>query len=117
MANVNKVILIGNLTRDFDLRYTPKGTAIADSALAVNRRYKLDSGEQKEEVTFIDFSFWGKAAETLTKHLRKGDPLYMEGHIKMESWDDKNTGQKRSKLKIIGEEFQFLGGPRHDGKD
>lgn len=110
MASVNKVILIGNLTRDPELRYTPKGTAVCELGLAVNRKYKLDTGETREEVTFLDVSFWSKGGETIAKYLKKGNPLYVEGRLQMDTWDDKTSGQKRSKIKIIGEEFQFLGG-------
>ena len=109
MASVNKVILIGNLTRDPELRYTPKGTAIAEIGLAINRKYKLDSGETREEVTFLDISFWGKGGETIAKWCKKGNPLYVEGRLQMDTWDDKTTGQKKSRIKIIGESFQFLG--------
>lgn len=110
MASVNKVILIGNLTRDPELRYTPKGTAVCELGLAVNRKYKLDTGEPREEVTFLDISFWSKAGETIAKWVKKGQPLYVEGRLQMDTWDDKTSGQKRSKIRIIGEEFQFLGG-------
>lgn len=122
MASVNKVILIGNLTRDPELRYTPKGSAVCELGLAVNRKYKLDSGESREEVTFLDVTFWAKGAETIAKWLKKGNPLYVEGRLQMDTWDDKASGQKRSKIKIVGEEFQFLGsgdrqprGPENSG--
>lgn len=109
MASVNKVILIGNLTRDPELRYTPKGSAVCELGLAVNRKYRLESGEAREEVTFLDVTFWGKQAETISKWMKKGRPLYIEGRLQMDTWDDKTTGQKRSKTRIVGEEFQFLG--------
>jgi single-strand DNA-binding protein len=109
MASVNKVILIGNLTRDPELRYTPKGTGLCEIGLAVNRKYRLESGEQKEEVTFLDVTFWGKQAETISKWMKKGRPLYVEGRLQTDSWDDKTTGQKRYKTRIVAEEFQFLG--------
>ena len=112
MPSVNKVILIGNLTRDPELRYTPKGSALCEIGMAVNRKYKLESGEQREEVTFLDISFWGKQAEVVAKWMKKGRPLYVEGRLQMDTWDDKTTGQKRSKIKIVAEDFQFLGGDR-----
>lgn len=109
MASVNKVILIGNLTRDPELRYTPKGSALCEIGMAVNRKYRLESGEQKEEVTFLDVTFWGKQAETVSKWMKKGRPLYVEGRLQTDTWDDKTTGQKRYKTRIVAEEFQFLG--------
>lgn len=112
MASFNKVILLGNLTRDPELRYTPKGQAVARLGLAVNRSYKTDSGETKEEVTFIDIDAWGKQAELIGQYLRKGSPLFVEGRLKFDQWDDKNTGQKTSKLRVVMENFQFVGGPR-----
>lgn len=112
MASFNKVILLGNLTRDPELRYTPKGQAVAKLGLAVNRSYKLESGETREEVTFIDVDAWGKQAELIGQYLRKGNPLFVEGRLKLDQWDDKNTGQKVSKLRVVMENFQFIGGPR-----
>jgi len=113
MASLNKVMLIGNVTRDLELRYTPKGTAVTEVGLAVNRRYRVDD-ETREETTFVDITFWGKQAETLNQYVKKGNPLYCEGRLQLDTWDDKNTGQKRSKLRVVGENFQFLGG-RSDG--
>lgn len=115
MANLNKVMLIGNLTRDPEVRYTPKGTAVTDIGMAINRNYSLDDGERREETTFVDITFWGRQAEVLGQYMKKGRPLYVEGRLQLDSWDDKNTGQKRSKLKVVGENFQFLGG--RDGGD
>lgn len=108
MASVNKVILIGNLTRAPELRYTPKGSAVAEVGLAVNRKWKDDSGNPREETTFLDITFWGKTAETVAKFCTKGSPLYIEGRLHLDTWDDKTSGQKRSKVRIIAEEFQFL---------
>lgn len=109
MANYNKVILIGNLTRDPEVRYTPKGMAIAKLGLAVNRSWRdANSGEQKEEVTFIDIDAFGKQAETLGQYMKKGRPLMIEGRLKLDTWDDKQTNQKRSKLGVVLESFQFL---------
>lgn len=110
MANLNKVMLIGNLTRDPEVRYTPKGTAVTDIGMAINRNYSTDDGDKREETTFVDITFWGRQAEVLGQYMKKGRPLYIEGRLQLDSWDDKNTGQKRSKLKVVGENFQFLGG-------
>jgi len=109
MANYNKVILIGNLTRDPELRYTPKGTAIAKLGIAVNRTWRdANTGEQKEETTFVDVDAFGKQAETLGQYMKKGRPLMIEGRLKLDTWDDKQTNQKRSKLGVVLEAFQFL---------
>lgn len=119
MASVNKVILIGNLTRDPELRYTPKQTAVTEIGLAVNRRYRVDN-DLREETTFVDITFWGQQAETISKYLEKGRPIYVEGRLRLDSWDDKETGKRRSKLTVVGESFQFLesrggGGGPSDG--
>ncbi|MCC6880868.1 MAG: single-stranded DNA-binding protein [Verrucomicrobiales bacterium] len=114
MANLNKVMLIGNLTRDPEVRYTPKGTAVTDIALAVNRIYSTDEGERREEATFVDVTLWGRQAEIAGQYMRKGRPVFVEGRLQMDTWEDKQTGQKRSRLKVIGEAFQFLGG-KEDG--
>lgn len=110
MANYNKVILIGNLTRDPELRYTPKGTALAKIGLAINRTWKNDAGESKEEVTFVDVEAWGRQAETISQYLKKGSPMLVEGRLRLDSWEDKQTNQKRSRLAVVLEGFQFLGG-------
>jgi single-strand DNA-binding protein len=110
MANLNRILLIGNLTRDPELRVTPKGTAICSFGLAVSRSYKDDAGQTKEEVTFVDIEAWGKAGENIAKYCTKGKPLFVEGRLKLEQWEDKATQQKRSKLKVVLENFQFLGG-------
>jgi len=115
MASLNKVMLIGNCTRDPEIRYTPKGTAVTELGLAVNRRYTADNGEKREEVTFIDVTLWGRTAEVANEYLKKGRPVYIEGRLQLDSWDDKATGQKRSKLKIVGEEMQLLGGRESGG--
>lgn len=114
MASYNKVILVGNLTRDPELRYTAKGTAIAKLSLAVNRVYRNETGETNEETTFVDIDSFGKQAETLAHYLKKGRPLLVEGRLRLDQWDDKQTGQKRSRLGVVLEGFQFLGG-RPDG--
>jgi len=110
MANFNRVILAGNLTRDPELRYTPKGMAIAKITLAINRSWKSETGEAKEEVTFVDIDAFGKQAETIGQYLKKGSPLLMEGRLRLDQWDDKQTGQKRSRLGVVLDAFQFLGG-------
>jgi single-strand DNA-binding protein len=115
MASFNKVILLGNLTRDPEVRYTPKGTAVADLGLAVNRTYTADNGEKREEVTFVDVTFWGRTAEVAGEYLKKGRPVFVEGRLQLDSWDDKQSGQKRTKLKVIGENMQMLGAPRGGG--
>jgi single-strand DNA-binding protein len=115
MASYNKVILVGNLTRDPELRYTPKGMAIAKIGLAVNRNWTTESGEKKEEVTFVDVDAFGRQAETLAQYMKKGSPLLVEGRLKLDQWDDKQTGQKRSKLGVVVEGFQFLGGGNREG--
>lgn len=108
MASYNKVILIGNLTRDPELRYTQKGTAIAKIGLAVNRTWRDESGAQREEVTFVDIEAFGKQAETIGQYMKKGRPIMIEGRLKLDSWEDKQTNQKRSRLVIVLESFQFL---------
>jgi len=109
MANVNKVILIGNLTREVEVKTTPKGTAIASISLAINRKYKVGE-ETKEEVTFVEVELWGRLAEIAGDYAKKGQPLYVEGRLKLDTWDDKETGAKRSKMKVVGETLQLLGG-------
>jgi single-strand DNA-binding protein len=108
MASYNKVILVGNLTRDPELRYTPKGTAIAKIGLAVNRVWTTEGGEKKEEVTFVDIEAFGRQAETIGQYLKKGRPVMVEGRLKLDQWEDKQSGQKRSKLGVVLENFQFL---------
>src|SRR3954447_19453529 len=109
MASFNKVILLGNLTRDPEVRYTPKGSAVCDLGLAVNRSYTLDNGEKREEVTFVDVVLWARLAEIAGEYLKKGRPVFIEGRLQLDTWDDKQSGQKRSKLRVIGETMQLLG--------
>lgn len=109
MASFNKVILLGNLTRDPEVRYTPKGSAVCDLGLAVNRQYSLDNGEKREEVTFVDVVLWARLAEIAGEYLKKGRPVFIEGRLQMDSWDDKQSGQKRTKLRVVGETMQLLG--------
>jgi single-strand DNA-binding protein len=111
MASFNKVILMGNLTRDPELRYTPKGTAIAKVGLAVNRVWTNEAGEKKEEVTFVDVDVFGRTAENVGQYMRKGRPILVEGRLKLDQWEDKQTGQKKSKLGVVAETVQFLGSP------
>lgn len=115
MPSFNKVMLIGNLTRDPEMKYTPKGTAIAEIVLAVNRNFTAENGEKREEVTFIDVTLWGRVAEIAGEYCQKGRALFVEGRLQLDTWDDKQTGQKRSKLKVVGENIQLLGG-RDDGQ-
>src|SRR5437660_12682905 len=110
MASFNKVILLGNLTRDPEVRYTPKGSAVCDLGIAVNRQYTLESGEKREEVTFVDVVLWSRLAEIAGEYLKKGRPVFIEGRLQLDTWDDKQSGQKRSKLRVIGETMQLLGG-------
>ena len=109
MPNLNKVMIMGNLTRDPEVKYTPKGTAVADLALAINRVYSTDAGEKREETTYVDVELWGRQAEIAGEYLRKGRPVYIEGRLKLDTWDDKQTGQKRSKMRVVGEALQLLG--------
>ena len=115
MANVNKVFLIGNLTRDPELRHTPSGMAVSDLGVAVNRSYTTKDGERREEVSFIDVTVWDRQAENCHKFLKKGRPVHVEGYLKMDSWDDKTTGKKMYKLKVQAESVQFLGGRDDSG--
>ncbi len=109
MANVNKVILIGNVTRDPEVKFTPKGSAVTDVALAINRNYTLDNGEKREETTFVDVELWGRLAEIAGEYAKKGRPIYIEGRLRMDTWEDKTSGQKRSRMKVVGENLQLLG--------
>lgn len=108
MLNINKVMLAGNLTRDPEVRMLNEKSAVANFGLAINRRYKDKNGEKKEETTFVDAECWGSTAENVGKYLTKGSPCYVEGYLKLDQWDDKATGQKRSKLKIVADTVQFL---------
>jgi single-strand DNA-binding protein len=108
MASFNKVLLMGNLTRDPELRYTQGGSALVKFGLAVNRKYKGKSGELVEEVTFVDIEGWGASAETFNQYMRKGRGVFIEGRLRLDSWQDKD-GQKKSKLVVVMETFQFLG--------
>jgi single-strand DNA-binding protein len=109
MANLNKVMLIGNLTRDPELRHTPKGTAVSELGLAIKRVWNNDQGQKQEDVTFVDVTLWGRQAEVAQQYLTKGSPAYIEGRLQMDSWDDKETGKKRTKMRVVGEVLQLLG--------
>src|SRR5215475_4624390 len=112
MANFNRVILAGNLTRDPELRYTPKGTAVTKLGLAINRVYTTESGEKKEEVTYVDVDAFARQAEVISQYLKKGRPILIEGRLRLETWDDKQTGQKRNKLSVVLESFTFIDSQR-----
>ena len=109
MASFNKVLLLGNLTRDPEVRYTPKGSAVCDLGIAVNRQYTLENGEKREEVTYVDVVLWSRLAEIAGEYLKKGRPVFIEGRLQMDSWEDKQSGQKRTKLRVVGETMQLLG--------
>src|ERR1700758_2966963 len=110
MPNLNSVMLMGNLTRDPEIKYITKGKAIANFGIAVNRNYSTEGGEKREEVTFIDLEAFGRTAEIIGEYFKKGAPIFVEGRLKLDQWDDKQTGEKRSKLKVSIENFQFIGG-------
>lgn len=121
-GSFNKVMLLGNLTRDVEIRHTSGNQAVANFGMAVNRRFKTQTGEQREEVTFIDCEAWGRTAEVMGQYLAKGRPVFIEGRLKLDEWEDKSGGGKRSKLKVVVESFQFVdsgqgggGGERSSG--
>jgi single-strand DNA-binding protein len=117
MPNLNKVFLMGNLTRDPELRYTSTGLAVAQFGLAVNRKYTSKDGEQKDEVCFVDIQAFGRQAETLSQYTSKGRPLFVEGRLRLDTWQGQD-GQKRSKLQVVLEGFQFIGGrPPQGGEE
>ena len=109
MASLNKVLLIGNLTRQPELRYTPSGTAVADLRLAVNRNYTTQTGEKSEETCFLTVVVWGKQAESCREYLDKGSPVFVEGRIQTRDWEAKD-GQKRTATEVVAERVQFMGG-------
>jgi single-strand DNA-binding protein len=112
MASVNRVILVGNLTRDPQLKYLPSQTAVVEFGMAMNRKFKDASGQDREEACFVDCSAFGRPAEVINQYCQKGKLLYIEGHLKFDQWEDKQGGGKRSKLRVVVENFQFLGGGR-----
>ena len=109
MASFNQVILLGNLTRDPQLKYLPSQTAVTEFGLACNRKFKSQSGEDREEVTFVDVTLWGRQAEVAQEYLKKGRQVFIEGRLQLDTWDDKQTGQKRSRLRVVAENMQMLG--------
>ncbi|MDR2169143.1 MAG: single-stranded DNA-binding protein [Planctomycetaceae bacterium] len=113
MPSYSRVILVGNLTRDPELRHIATGTAVTDIGLAINDRRKLPSGEWVEDVTFVDITFWGRTAEIVCQYLTKGSPLLVEGRLKLDTWEA--DGQKRSKLKVVGERIEFISGNAGSG--
>jgi single-strand DNA-binding protein len=110
MANFNKVLLMGNLTRDPELRYTPNGTAVVEFGLAINRKWTGQGGEKRDETCFVDCQAWARGAEIISEYCRKGSALFVEGRLRLESWEGRD-GQKRSKLRVVVENFQFVGAP------
>jgi len=121
MLSINKVLLLGNLTRDPELRYLPSGTAVVSFGIATNRKFKSQDGEKKEEVCFVDVSMFGRRAEVVSEYFSKGSQIYVEGRLKFEQWDGQD-GQKRNKLAVIAENFEFTGGGAkkdgaNDGRD
>jgi single-strand DNA-binding protein len=108
MANLNRVLIIGRCTRDPEIRYTPKGTACADFGLAINRTHTDEAGQKQEDATFVDVSLWGKQAELAQQYLTKGRSVFIEGRLQLDQWEDKQSGQKRSRLKVVGEHLEFL---------
>ncbi|MFW6125266.1 MAG: single-stranded DNA-binding protein [Pirellulales bacterium] len=115
MASLNKVFLIGNLTRDPQLRYTPSGTPVADFGLAVNRNWTGRDGQRHEETVFVDVTLWARQAEVASEYLSKGRPVLIEGRLQYEQWESAE-GQKRNKLSVVGERMQMLGGRRSGGE-
>jgi single-strand DNA-binding protein len=114
MPSFNSVVLLGNLTRDPELRYTPQGVAVCDLALAVNRKFTRKTGEKVDEVAFVDITCWNRLAEIAAEFLKKGRPVLVAGHLAQDRWEEEGTGQKRSKLRVVGETLQFLGSGSKD---
>lgn len=110
MPNLNKVMLMGNLTRDPELRKTPKGKFVTDVSLAINRYYMGDDGIRRDDITFVEVTLWGRLAEIVCQYCGKGRPLYVEGRLQLDTWEDRSTGQQRTRLKVVGENIQLLGG-------
>lgn len=118
MASFNRVVLMGNLTRDVQVKYTPGGTAVAELGLAVNRSwFDKQSQQRKEETTFVDVTVWGRTAEVAGEYLAKGRSVLVEGRLQLDQWDDRETGKKRSKLKVVGEQMTMVGGRGESGND
>ena len=117
MGNFNKVILLGNLTRDIELRHTQSNQAVANFSIAVNRQWKDQSGQTHEEATFVDCESWGRQAEVMHQYLGKGREVMLEGRLRMDRWQDKQSGANRSKLVVVVESFQFIGGRAEAGRN
>ena len=116
MASLNKVFLIGNLTKDPELRYTQNGTAVCDVRLAMSRRFVGQNGETRDEACFIDVTIFGKRGEAFSRFFQKGKPALIEGRLKFDQWEDKQSGQKRSKISVVAEDWQFVGAaPQREG--
>jgi single-strand DNA-binding protein len=115
-VNLNRVLLAGNLTRDPQMRFLANEKAVAEFGLAINRRYKAADGEMKEETTFVDVEAWGRTAELVGQYLTKGRGCFVEGRLKLDQWDDKQTGQKRSRLRVVADNVQFIGGAGGPGR-
>lgn len=115
MLSLNKLLLAGNCTRDPECRYTPKGTAVCEFGVAVNRRWTSESGEKKEEVTFVECKAWNKSAEMIAQYFKKGSPIFIEGRLTQEAWEDKNSKEKKSRTRVLVENFQFVGSKRESG--
>jgi single-strand DNA-binding protein len=113
MASYNRVILVGNLTRDPEIKYIPSGTPVCEVGLALNERYKNTSGEWVEDVTFVEVTLWARTAEVASEYLSKGSPVLIEGRLKLDTWENKE-GQKQSKLRVVCQRMQMLGGPSRD---
>ncbi len=114
-GSVNKVFLMGNLTRDIELKHTPSDQAVATIGLAMNRRFRTKDGDNREETTFVDCEAWGRTAEVMSQYLNKGRPVFIEGRLKLDQWEDKETGKNRSKLKVVIESFEFVDSKRSGG--
>lgn len=110
MPSFNKVILMGHMTRDPQLRYTPGQVAVVEFGIAMNRKWKTDKGEEREEVTFVDCTAWARIGEVINQYFTKGKPIFIEGRLKLDQWEDKNGGGRRSKLSVVVESFTFVGG-------
>lgn len=118
MASFNKVILVGNLTRDPEVKYLTSGTAVCELGMAVSRTwFDQKANEKKEETTFVDVTLWGRQAEVAGEYLRKGKPVLIEGRLQLDQWDDRETGKKRQKLRVVGEQMQMLGSKNDGGGD
>lgn len=114
-TSYNRAIIAGGMTRDPELRYTPSGTGVTEISLAITEKRKGPSGDTIEETTYVEVTLWGRTAEVVAEYCKKGSQLLIEGRLKLDTWQDKNTGDKRSKLKVVGERIQMLGGTKGAG--